>query len=77
MEGCQPAAQSNTHSYENLACIFLSRIGIDLLSQEETVFQPASRLFGRERKWSEVVEFFFDPKLQPEEYQEMAKKNCT
>ena len=70
---CQPAAQSGTHSFENLATIFLTRVGIDLLSQEEAVFQPASRLIGKERKWSEIVDFF-DPNLQPEEYQEMEEK---
>ena len=37
---------------------FLSRVGIDLLSQEEVVFQPAGKLIGREPGWSEIVGFF-------------------
>ena len=70
----RPAAESNMHSFENLSCIFLARVGIDLLSQEEAVFQPASKLIGRERSWSEVIGFFFDPESQPEEFRELEEK---
>ena len=71
----RPAAESNYHSFENLSCIFLARVGIDLLSQEEAVFQPASKLIGRERGWWEITGFFFDPESQREEYRELQEKN--
>ena len=64
----RPAAESNYHSFENLSCIFLARVGIDLLSQEEAVFQPASKLIGRERGWWEINE------SQREEYRELQER---
>ena len=70
----RPAAESNYHSFENLSCIILARVGIDLLSQEEAVFQPASKLIGRERGWSEITGIFFDPESQREEYRELQEK---
>ena len=64
----RPAAERNYHSFENLSCIFLARVGIDLLSQEEAVFQPASKLIGRERGWWEINE------SQREEYRELQER---
>ena len=70
----QPAAASGINSFENLASIFLSRVGIDLLGCEMNVFEPASKLIGRDREWSEVIQFFFDPTQQPEEYRNVKRR---
>ena len=70
----RPAAESNYHSFENLSCIFLGRVGMDLLSQEEPVFEPASKLIGVDKVWWEITGFFFDPETQREEYRELQEK---
>lgn len=38
----RPAAESNYHSFENLSCMFLGRVGIDLLSQNPFFNQQAN-----------------------------------
>ena len=74
------ATNSNFYSYENVAMLFWSRCGFDLLTSTECVFGNSEKAIGSERPWSDLAFLFYDDKLQPyyvEAFQTMIHNDPT